>query len=234
MTRESDPSTADDDTAGEPAGDKTDTLAAAVARHNLALPDDQLELLDEYCHALWEWNTKINLTRHTDYEKFVARDLVDSLALAELLEPDWRVLDVGTGGGVPGVVLAIIRPDLDVVLVESVGKKARVVTDIVEQLGLPTVVHHDRAEKVVAREKFDALLVRAVAPLERLLTWFEPYWSNIGRLLVIKGPAWVAERHAARERGLLNRLELRRVAAYPLHEDSTESVVLSISPKKKK
>ena len=82
-------------------------LADAIVRHQIELPDEQIALLERYCELLWQWNEKINLTRHTDYEKFVARDLVDSLAFAEFLEPGEKVLDVGSGGGVPGVVLAI-------------------------------------------------------------------------------------------------------------------------------
>ena len=92
----------------------TEELAAAVAEQGIELPAGQLALLDRYCTLLWDWNRKLNLTRHTDYQKFVARDLVDSLAFAEFLEQGERVLDVGTGGGVPGVVLAVVRPDLDV------------------------------------------------------------------------------------------------------------------------
>jgi len=56
--------------------------------------------LERYATRLWDWNTRLNLTRHTTYEKFVSRDLIDSLQLSQLLEPDERVLDVGTGGGV--------------------------------------------------------------------------------------------------------------------------------------
>src|SRR5689334_10945166 len=97
-----------------------DTLTAALARHSIELEADQIESLDRYCRALWEWNEKLNLTRHTDYEKFVARDVVDSMALEQFLDAGERVLDVGTGGGVPGVVLAIVRPDLEVTLSESV------------------------------------------------------------------------------------------------------------------
>ena len=67
-------------------------------------------------------DTKINLTRHTTYERLVSRDLVDTLALAELLETLPGVLDVGTGGGVPGVLLAIVRPDVSVALADSIGK----------------------------------------------------------------------------------------------------------------
>src|SRR5262245_57497404 len=81
-----------------------DTLAAALARHGIDLSADRVALLDRYCRLLWDWNEKLNLTRHTDYEKFVARDLADSLVIAGHLEQGERVLDVGTGGGVPGVV----------------------------------------------------------------------------------------------------------------------------------
>jgi 16S rRNA G527 N7-methylase RsmG len=68
--------------------------------------------LDNYRRQLWAWNERLNLTRHTTLEKFVSRDVVDSHQLSNLLQRGERVLDVGTGGGVPGVVLAILRPDL--------------------------------------------------------------------------------------------------------------------------
>ena len=113
-----------------------ESLTAALARYAVELPESQVALLDQYCQRLWEWNAKLNLTRHTDYGKFVSRDLVDSLEISRLLEPGQNVLDVGTGGGVPGIVLAILRPDLRISLCESVGKKARAVEDIVRGLGL--------------------------------------------------------------------------------------------------
>jgi len=206
----------------------SDTLAAALTRHGIDLPADRAAQLDRYCRLLWDWNVKLNLTRHTDYEKFVARDLVDTLVLARHLEKGDRVLDVGTGGGVPGVVLAIVRPDLKVALSESVGKKARAVEAIVRELGLKTPVHHCRAEDVFARHAFDALTVRAVASLAKLLTWFQPHWHSFERLLVIKGPAWVDERHAARELGLFRKLQLRKLETWPLPGTDSESVLLEI------
>ncbi len=113
--------------------------------------------MDQYCRLLWDWNEKLNLTRHSGYEKFVARDLVDTLEFSKIVAQGERVLDVGTGGGVPGIVLALIRPDVHVTLAESVGKKARAVEDIARALGLASPVHHGRAEELLAREVSIAL-----------------------------------------------------------------------------
>ena len=206
-------------------------LSAVLADHQIELPPAQVALLERYCELLWDWNTKINLTRHTDYEKFVARDLVDSLAFAEFLEPKEEVLDMGTGGGVPGVVLAIVRDDLKISLAESVGKKAKAVADIVQRLGLPTPVLHARAEDVLTQRRFDTLVVRAVARLRKLLEWLQPHWGSFDRLLVLKGPAWLDERGEARHHGLMHELSLRKLASYPLPGTESESVLLEIRRK---
>jgi 16S rRNA (guanine527-N7)-methyltransferase len=208
-----------------------DNLSSALARHAIELPAPQIAMLERYCELLWDWNSKLNLTRHTDYEKFVARDLVDSLAIAKFLEPKEKVLDVGTGGGVPGVVLAIVRDDLRVSLSESVGKKARAVADIVERLALPVPVLHARAEDILIGQRFDTLVVRAVARLKKLLEWFQPHWGAFDRLLILKGPSWVEERGEARHYGLMHELALRKLATYPLPGSESESVLLQIRRK---
>ncbi|MDY0170738.1 MAG: 16S rRNA (guanine(527)-N(7))-methyltransferase RsmG [Thermoguttaceae bacterium] len=206
----------------------TDTLAAALARRAIDLPPPQVDMLDHYARLLWQWNEKLNLTRHTDYEKFVTRDLVDSLAFARFLKNGERVLDVGTGGGVPGIVLAVVRDDLRVELCESVGKKARAVAAIVDQLSLSIPVHHGRAEELLAIHRYDTLVIRAVARLRKLLEWFAPYWNRFGRLLVLKGPGWIEERGEARHHGLTHNLALRKLTSYPLPGTESESVLLQV------
>jgi 16S rRNA (guanine527-N7)-methyltransferase len=208
-----------------------EALAAVMAEHGIELPGDRIALLDRYCALVWDWNTRLNLTRHTDYHKFVTRDLVDSLAFSRFLAPGERVLDVGTGGGVPGVVLAILRPDLSIALCESVGKRARAVSNIVARLGLSTPIHESRAEDLLARMRFNTLVIRAVARLHRLLEWFRPRWDRFDRMLVLKGPAWIDERGEARHLGLLHGLALRKLASYPLIGTESESVLLQICPK---
>ena len=207
-------------------------LVTALNRHNIELTAEKTTRLDQYCQLLWDWNSKINLTRHTDFEKFVARDLVDSLAFARFLTPGEAVLDVGTGGGVPGVVLAILRDDLKISLCESVGKKARTVADIVEKLGLSIPVLHARAEDILVDQRFDTLVIRAVARLKKLLEWFKPHWTSFDRLLILKGPSWIDERGEARHFGLMHGLALRKLDSYPLPGTESESVLLQISPMK--
>jgi 16S rRNA (guanine527-N7)-methyltransferase len=208
-----------------------ETLAAAMAEHGIELPAERVALLDRYCALVWEWNARLNLTRHTDYQKFVTRDLVDSLAFSRFLAPGERVLDVGTGGGVPGVVLAMLRPDLSMALCESVGKRARAVSDIVARLGLATPIHACRAEDLLATMRFDTLVIRAVARLHRLLEWFRPRWDHFDRMLVLKGPAWIEERGQSRHLGLFDGLALRKLASYPLIGTTSESVLLQICRK---
>jgi 16S rRNA (guanine527-N7)-methyltransferase len=204
-------------------------LSEALSRYGIELPQDEADSLDRYCRLLWDWNRKLNLTRHTDYDKFVSRDLADSLQVSRLLHEGEEVLDVGAGGGALGVILAIVRPDLEVSMCESVGKKARALDAIVRELALPAAVHHARAEDLLEDLRFDVLIARAVGPLWKMCHWFEPHWDSIGRLLAVKGPRWVEERKYAREKGLLNNVELRRAASYPMAGDAeTENVILKL------
>ena len=202
------------------------TLSEALAEVGIALAPPQIELLDRYRPLLLEWNEKMNLTRHTTLEKFVTRDVVDSLELAKLLDPGERVLDVGTGGGVPGVILAIARPDLAMSVCESTTKKARAVEEMVADLGLPVTVYPSRVEAVMELTTFDTLVARALASMTKVLGWLKPHWGAFDQLLLIKGPSWVEERGEARHRGLLHGLELRKAATYQTPRSGAESVIL--------
>ncbi len=212
--------------------DTTPTLATTLDDHQIELPAEQIELLDRYRAALWRWNELLNLTRHTTLEKFVSRDVVDSLQLARLLGKGERVLDIGTGGGVPGLILTICRPDLRVSVCDSTQKKAKVVQAIVEELDLPTRVYSCRAEEVLQLQTYDTLVARGVAALAKILYWLTPHWGAFDRLLLIKGQRWVEERGEARHRGLMKQIDLRKVASYETRGNDTESVVLSLQAKR--
>ncbi|MEC8557384.1 MAG: 16S rRNA (guanine(527)-N(7))-methyltransferase RsmG [Planctomycetota bacterium] len=208
------------------------TLQEALDRLELEVPPEQVTQLETYCSTLWEWNEKINLTRHTNYDLFARRDLLDSWRLAKQLEQNEEVLDVGTGGGVPGLLLAILRPDLEMSVCDSVEKKIRVVQDIVKRLDLPIAVYSSRVQLVVDDMRYHSLVTRAVGSIAKLLGWLEDHWLSFDRLLAIKGPRWVEERAEARHRGLLANLELRIVDSYPMPGTESESVILQIDRKR--
>jgi 16S rRNA (guanine527-N7)-methyltransferase len=214
--------------------DDVAALRAALIARGVECAPERLELLDRYREALWRWNEQLNLTRHTTLAKFVDRDVVDSWELAKLLPNGRRVLDIGAGGGVPGLIMAILRPDLRVTVCDSTQKKARVLESMVQELGLKVDVFGCRAEEVLAVRTFDAIVARAVAPLAKMLFWLAPHWKAFDELLMVKGRSWVDERAEARHRGLLKGKELRRAAVYEMAgvgDDGApgESVILRVT-----
>jgi len=212
-------------------GEPSSSLELALARFELTVSPEHVPALDDYCQVLWAWNSQLNLTRHTDYDKFVSRDLLDVMKLSEQIPTGQEVLDVGSGGGVPGIPLAILRPDLQVSLCESIGKKAKVLGEMADALNLPTPVFHARAENVLEDFSFDTLFARAVGPLWKMMHWFQGQWHTFGRLLAIKGPNWPEERGEARHRGYMHDVELRKIVSYPRPGADGESVILQINRK---
>lgn len=191
--------------------------------------DEVCERIQQYCVLLWHKNQHINLTRHTDWEKFVARDLVDTLQLSRLIDDGKEVLDVGSGGGVPGLLLAIIRPDLEVSLAESVGKKAIVLAEFAEALSIHVQIYNERAENILTDFRFDVTTARAVGSIGKMCKWFEGRWPYVGRLLAIKGPGWLNERSEAQASGVLENIQIEVAGQYPTPGEEWESFILAIT-----
>lgn len=122
------------------------------------------------------------------------RHLVNCAVLAELVPEGATVCDLGTGAGLPGIVLAIARPDLHVTLVEPLRRRTTFLEEVVAELGLDRCeVRRARAEQLHGTERFDVVTSRAVAPLPRLLAWSMPLVSPSGALLAMKGSRATAE-----------------------------------------
>ena len=206
-------------------------FAEALQAGGIELDEPIAERLQDYVQALWKWNEQLNLTRHTTFDLFVSRDLRDCLQLAALLEENEEVLDLGSGNGIPGIPLAILRPDLEMSLAESVAKRAGALGEIVGELDLPIPVYGARGEDLLEDFRFSTVVSRAVGSIAKFCRWMEPHWTNVDRLLLIKGPKWVEERGEARHQGMLSNLQMRRVATYPLGDDAqSEGVILQIWP----
>jgi 16S rRNA (guanine527-N7)-methyltransferase len=136
-----------------------------------ALQKEQFEKL----YAVYEeWNSQINVVSRKDFEFFYERHVLHSLGIAKMIsfKPGTEILDVGTGGGFPGVPLAILFPDVKFYLVDSIGKKIKVVKEVVAALGLKNVrAEHKRANEV--RHQFDFVVSRAVTHIDRFIPWVD-------------------------------------------------------------
>jgi 16S rRNA (guanine527-N7)-methyltransferase len=127
-----------------------------------------------------EWNTKINVISRKDIESLYEKHILHSLTIAAAFDfPDGvQILDIGTGGGFPGVPLAIFFPKVKFHLVDSVGKKLKIIEEVKAAIGLTNVTtEHTRVEAIKNR-KFDFVVSRAVAPLKELWSWTKPLLKN--------------------------------------------------------
>ena len=124
------------------------------------------------------WNAQINLVSRKDMSDFLERHVLHSLGIAKIMnfKDDTKVIDVGTGGGFPGIPLAILFPEVDFLLVDSIGKKIKVVQTVAQKLGLKNVRRaHERVENI--NEKFDFVVSRAVTRMPAFLKWVEDKFS---------------------------------------------------------
>ena len=189
-----------DSTAGIP----TEFHEAASAL-GIAFDPGDLERLSRYLELLYEANQRMNLTAVRDRDEAWSRHILDSLSLVPVLasvEPAF-VIDIGSGGGLPGIPLAIVTPSARFVLLEATGKKAAFLQEVVEQLGLDNVrIVSSRAEEAAAhgsahRGSFDLVTARAVGPLPVLLELTIPFARVGGIVAAIKGERAGAEVVAA-------------------------------------
>lgn len=142
----------------------------------------QMKQLEALAPLYEEWNSKINVISRKDIESLYERHVLHSLAIAALcnFNPGAQIVDIGTGGGFPGIPLAIYFPEVEFVLSDSIGKKIKVVDEISKAIGLTNVTAiHARVETLTDR-RFDFAVSRAVAPLGTLWGWVKPL-LRVGR-----------------------------------------------------
>jgi 16S rRNA (guanine527-N7)-methyltransferase len=166
----------------------TRILADGVRSLPLALSEAQLRQLIDYLALLAKWNAVYNLTAVRDPAQMVTQHLLDSLAAMPAFAGAKNVLDVGAGGGLPGMVLAIARPDLSVSMIDTVHKKTAFLTQAKAELGLVNVtIHTARVEQLQVPEKFDVITSRAFAELNDFVTWSGHLLKEGGRFIALKG-----------------------------------------------
>jgi 16S rRNA (guanine527-N7)-methyltransferase len=192
-------------------GSTPSIVLGAVVSESLATPPgslrpaaehyfgDQLELAVRYAALLTTDGVVRGLIGPREAPRVWDRHLLNCAAVVELIPPGARVVDVGSGAGLPGIVLAMARPDISVILVESLARRTAFLSEVVATLGLAlTTVVRARAEECVTGrqrrfEPADVVTARAVAPLDRLAAWCVPLAAEGGRVLALKGESAAEE-----------------------------------------
>jgi 16S rRNA (guanine527-N7)-methyltransferase len=162
-------------------------LVSGLKSLNLSLSDDQIEQLLGFIKLMEKWNKAYNLTAIRDREAMVRLHLLDSLAIAPFIKGK-RVIDIGTGAGLPGIPLAIYCPEIEFVLLDSNAKKTRFVQQAIVELKLKNVsVCHNRVEDFHPEKGFDIVMTRAFAGLSDIVELTAHLLNKDGVLLAMKG-----------------------------------------------
>ncbi len=177
--------------------EKAENKLELITKYFSDFTPDQLEQLRMLEEVYLDWNTRINVISRKDTDGLYEKHVLHSLSIAALCEfqKGQQVLDLGTGGGFPGIPLAIFFPQTEFLLVDSIAKKLKVVDAVAEAIGLKNVkTRHTRAEEIKG-QKFDTVVSRAVAPLGDLWKWSKPLIrknkelspENVNGLICLKG-----------------------------------------------
>lgn len=206
-------------------------------QYDIILSDSQEQNLKQYYMLLTEWNDKMNLTAITEYEDVIWKHFMDSALILKcpLFKniDSARILDMGTGAGFPGIVLAILCPQHQFVLVDSLKKRIQFLTVVVEKLKLENVeLYHGRAEefgrKEEFRNKFDFVVSRAVAELPVLLEYCIPFVKVGGYFVSYKGRKYreeITESESAME---ILSSKLSAIGSFQLEQSKEERYLLFI------
>lgn len=172
----------------------TQALTDGATALHLDLSQRQLERMIDYVALLSKWNAVYNLTAVRDPAQMVTQHLLDSLAVVTAFADARNVLDVGAGGGLPGMVLAIwgaeANPGMRISMIDTVHKKTAFLTQAKVELGLTNVsIHTARVEQLQVKQKFDVITSRAFADLSDFVKWSAHLLADGGRFIAMKGVA---------------------------------------------
>lgn len=162
-------------------------ILAGCSGTGLSLTDTELERLALFSQMVFKWGPVVNLTGAANGIEFAERHVVDCLAATRFISGS-RTLDVGSGAGLPGVVLAIVKPGVDIVLLDSRRRRTRFLTQVRIELALENVeVVHARVQEYAPNQQFDSIVCRAYGPLERFVADTRALHHPGCRLVALKG-----------------------------------------------
>lgn len=179
------------------------SLKEKVEKLGIELNDYQVKQFYNYMKLLIEWNKKINLTAIIDPEDIILKHFIDSLTIAKYINEKDKIADIGTGAGFPGIPIKILKPENEMLLVDSLNKRIKFLEMVIQEDKLKNIkILHGRAEEIghnkAYRGNFDVVTSRAVAKLNILLEYMLPLLKLGGKCICLKGPNIEEELEEAR------------------------------------
>lgn len=166
-------------------------LTSTFASHGITLSISEEKLFQEFLRIFMEYNSHTNLSAIRDEEGIVTKHFIDSAMLFRAVSLDGKILDIGSGGGFPGIPLKILQPTLHLTLLDSVGKKVKAMTHFIETLQLQHIFAIQERAEVLAKSydyagKYDFVISRATAYMSDILLWSAPFLKRNGKIVLYK------------------------------------------------
>ena len=197
--------------------------------NDIEINSAQLGNFEKYAALLKEWNEKMNLTAITDDEEIAVKHFIDSISLLKFEDIKGKIIDIGTGAGFPGIPLKIMRPQIELTLLDSLNKRLIFLDEVCRQLSVDAELLHSRAEEAALkpeyREKYDIAVSRAVANLPALCEYCIPYVKCGGNFISMKGPDGNKELVSAENAIKLLGGSIKKVHTLTLPDGSERTVI---------
>ena len=210
-----------------------EVLVRGASELGFQLTPQQVDLFHEYLKKIKSWNEKINITRINDEREIVINHFLDSITPLPFISENSKVLDIGSGGGFPGIPIKIVRPSLEVILLDSVQKKVFFMRDVIRSLPLKGIkAIRGRAEDIsngIPRSYFDFVISRAVGKVDEILKLAKPYLEEGGKIILMKGKKGLEEWEVRKDASTRN-FSLVNSKMFSLPFSRHHRVILIIAP----
>lgn len=177
------------------------------ATNNIVLDKEQMKRIERYAGELFYWNERVNMVSRKDIDNLLENHILHSLSILKYFKPPYkaRCLDAGTGGGLPGIPVAIARPDIHMMLVDSIAKKMKITSMMAKHTGLKHLTWHtgrveNLSEKKELTANFDLILARAVKGICVMIDWTKPLLKSGGNYIFLKGGDLEEEKDEAQKK----------------------------------
>ena len=210
----------------------TEVLLASQDFLNFKLSEKSIKIFEEYAEILVDWNKKINLTTITNFKDIAVKHFLDSIMVFKYIEikEKFKIIDIGTGAGFPGIPIKILNEDILLTLLDSLKKRVIFLEFLTQKLQIKCNIFHSRAEELAKNKKyrgnFDIVMSRAVAPLNILSEYCLPFSKIGGIFIAMKGSNF--EEEIRKSKLAINVLggEIEKIEEFKLPDNSKRSLII--------